>query len=422
MTSEKPEKKISYFPRSWGARRKGGSGRHAARKEEPAQAPPSVDLVDDGVQDYTETPQPPPCDAPSALLGDLDICDATDEAPCRCCEDRVCPELYDEDADASNELEACDDLAAIVDAESVPWTKTAESAFSSVGDSEAYEVARVSVNILGVRFGYAGRIYHFDATDLELAMGDWVLVKTEKGLGLGQVAVPPMQREINAVQLEGLRKVIRKATKADFDQKMRCVRREKEAYTYCQEMIETLGLPMKLVTTECFFDGSKYVFYFTAEGRVDFRELVKLLVARFPVRIEMRQIGVRHEAKMTGGLACCGEELCCSRFLTDFRPVSVKMAKTQNLSLNPTKISGVCGRLMCCLAYEYDVYDEFRKGLPKVGKKVNTSKGEGVILKHDPLTETILVRIDEETTLELTKAQLLAEDPPPPPKRSKKKS
>jgi cell fate regulator YaaT (PSP1 superfamily) len=338
----------------------------------------------------------------------------------------VCRDESADDEDSSNDIEVLDDLSAIADAESLQWMQAAYSARGGECDaaeaSDGPEIARVIVNILGVRFGYAGRVYHFDAGDLDLALSDWVLVKTEKGLGLGQVAVAPAEREISPSQLEGLRKVIRKATKADFDQKIRCARREKEAYTYCQDMIETLGLPMKLVTTECFFDGSKYVFYFTAEGRVDFRELVKLLVARFPVRIEMRQIGVRHEAKMTGGLACCGEELCCSRFLTDFRPVSVKMAKTQNLSLNPTKISGVCGRLMCCLAYEYDIYDEFRKGLPKVGKKVNTSKGEGVVLKHDPLTETILVKIDEETTLELTKEQLLAEEPPPPPRKSKKKS
>jgi cell fate regulator YaaT (PSP1 superfamily) len=175
------------------------------------------------------------------------------------------------------------------------------------------------------------------------------------------------------------------------------------------ERIEALGLEMKLVAVECFFDGSKYVFYFTAEGRVDFRELVKQLVARFPVRIEMRQIGVRHEAKMTGGLACCGQEICCSRFLSDFRPVSVKMAKNQNLSLNPTKISGVCGRLMCCLAYEHDIYEDFKKGLPRVGKAVTTPKGQGVVIKHNPLAETVFVRLDEETIVEFSKQEILAE-------------
>ncbi len=166
---------------------------------------------------------------------------------------------------------------------------------------------------------------------------------------------------------------------------------------------------MKLVGVECFFDGSKYVFYFTAEGRVDFRELVKQLVARFPVRIEMRQIGVRHEAKMLGGIASCGQHLCCSRFLTDFRPVSVKMAKVQNLSLNPSKISGVCGRLMCCLGYEHDVYEEFRKGLPKVGKVVTTPQGDGVVVKHNPLSETVFVRLSEETIAEFSKEEIMSD-------------
>jgi cell fate regulator YaaT (PSP1 superfamily) len=193
----------------------------------------------------------------------------------------------------------------------------------------------------------------------------------------------------------------------DFDQKVRLLQKEREAYTFCLERIDELGLPMKLVGVDCFFDGSKYVFFFTAEGRVDFRELVKQLVVRFPVRIEMRQIGVRHEAKMTGGIACCGQELCCSRFLTDFRPVSVKMAKAQNLSLNPTKISGVCGRLMCCLGYEHEIYEQFRKGLPKVGRMVVIDKGQGVVTKHNALAETVSVRLEDETVVEVTKEDIL---------------
>jgi len=260
---------------------------------------------------------------------------------------------------------------------------------------------KVKVNIVGVRFTCAGKIYHFDGGDMELDVGDAVIVKTEKGTGLGSVAFAPCEREMEARELDGLRRVIRKAGKVDFEQKERCTQKEALAHAYCAERIEALGLPMKLVAVECFFDASKYVFYFTAEGRVDFRELVKLLVSRFPVRIEMRQIGVRHEAKMTGGLACCGQELCCSRFLTDFRPVSVKMAKNQNLSLNPSKISGVCGRLMCCLGYEHEVYERFIKEIPKMGKAVNTSRGQGVVLKINPLAETILVKLDKETTAEI---------------------
>lgn len=276
------------------------------------------------------------------------------------------------------------------------------------------------VRIAGIRFGYACKIYHFEAGDMELATDDWVIVKTEKGVGLGRIALAPFEKEIDGAQREGLRKIIRKAGKVDFDQKGRCCQRESEAFAYCLERIEALGLPMKLVSVECFFDGSKYVFYFTAEGRIDFRELVKQLVARFPVRIEMRQIGVRHEAKMTGGLACCGQELCCSRFLTDFRPVSVKMAKNQNLSLNPTKISGVCGRLMCCLAYEHDSYEKFKKGLPRVGKTIHTTRGDGVVLKHNPLTETVCVRFGEDSISEVTKDEIVLENEPPEQKKGSK--
>ena len=274
--------------------------------------------------------------------------------------------------------------------------------------------------IAGVRFGYACKIYHFDAGDMDLIMGDRVIVKTEKGMGLGVIAVAPFERELEPAQMEGLRKIIRKAGKVDFDQKARCIQRESEAYAYCVDRIEALDLPMKLVAVECYFDGSKYVFYFTSEGRVDFRELVKQLVARFPVRIEMRQIGVRHEAKMTGGLGCCGQELCCSRFLVDFRPVSVKMAKAQNLSLNPTKISGVCGRLMCCLGYEHEIYDKFKKGLPRVGKSVKTTKGEGTVLKHNPLSETISVALDEETIIEVGRDDIIVDPVPAAPKKNEK--
>lgn len=242
---------------------------------------------------------------------------------------------------------------------------------------------------------------------MELAPGDWVIVKTEKGSGLGVIAVSPFERELEPSQLDGLRKILRKAGKVDLDQKARCVQRESEALEYCVQKIEELGLPMKLIGVECFFDGTKYIFYFTSDGRVDFRDLVKQLVARFPVRIEMRQIGVRHAAKMVGGLACCGQELCCSRYLTDFRPVSVKMAKTQNLSLNPAKISGVCGRLMCCLGYEHEIYEEFKKGIPKLGKTVRTSRGEGIIQKYNPLSQTISVLMQDETVVDVPKSEIL---------------
>ncbi len=266
---------------------------------------------------------------------------------------------------------------------------------------------KTEVEIVGVRFGYACKIYNFDCDALTLKAGNWVVVKTEKGMGLGVVAAGPFKKLMDPGQLEGLRKVLRKAGKADFDQTERSKEKEGEARHYCLDRIDALGLPMKLVSVECFFDGSKYVFYFTAEGRVDFRELVKHLVARFPVRIEMRQIGVRHEAKMTGGLACCGQELCCSRFLVDFRPVSVKMAKNQNLSLNPTKISGVCGRLMCCLGYEHEIYEDFKRGLPRIGKIILTPKGEGIIIKHNPLTESVSLRLQDDTIVDMDKREIV---------------
>ncbi len=272
------------------------------------------------------------------------------------------------------------------------------------------QIETQKVNIVGIRFLRAGKVYHFDSADMDVTEGDWVIVKTEKGMGLGQVAFAPIEQEVDLPALEGLRKIVRKAGKVDFDQKARCRQREAQAYDYCLERIEALGLPMKLVAVECFFDSSKYIFYFTAEGRVDFRELVKQLVSRFPVRIEMRQIGVRHEAKMTGGLGCCGQELCCCRFLTDFKPVSVKMAKSQNLSLNPSKISGVCGRLMCCLAYEHEIYEQFKKAVPKVGKGVKTSHGEGHVQKHCPLTESLVVKLEDETLVEVAKDEIVGND------------
>ena len=190
--------------------------------------------------------------------------------------------------------------------------------------------------VVGICFRKGGKIYQFNPGHFVLKEGDEVIVKTDEGLGFGLVATPIQQLGPD-YRSKALKEVFRLATDSDRRQYQENLAREKEARQFCQERIENLALPMKLVSVECFFDASKYIFYFTADGRVDFRELVKQLVARFPARIEMRQIGVRHEAKMTGGLACCGQELCCSRFLSEFRPVSVKMAKNQNLSLNPSK-------------------------------------------------------------------------------------
>lgn len=211
--------------------------------------------------------------------------------------------------------------------------------------------------VVGVSFKKAGKIYYFDPSDIELRSEDKVIVETSRGIELGEVVIHP--REVEDEQIvQPLKKVIRKATPKDIEQMEINQQKEKEAYVICLEKIGNHGLPMKLVDVEYTFDNNKIIFYFTADGRVDFRELVKDLASVFRTRIELRQIGVRDEAKMIGGLGPCGLELCCKTFLREFEPISIKMAKNQDLSLNPAKISGICGRLMCCLRYECDTYDD----------------------------------------------------------------
>jgi cell fate regulator YaaT (PSP1 superfamily) len=210
--------------------------------------------------------------------------------------------------------------------------------------------------VVGIRFKNAGKIYYFRPEELELSVGDYAIVETARGLEYGSVVVGPKLVSSEEV-VSPLKSVIRKATIEDKETHEENKRQEKEAYKICQQKIMEHQLPMKLVDVEYTFDVSKIIFYFTAEGRVDFRELVKDLASIFRTRIELRQIGVRDEAKMVGGLGSCGRVLCCHTILGDFQPVSIRMAKQQNLSLNPTKISGICGRLMCCLKYESDDYD-----------------------------------------------------------------
>lgn len=211
------------------------------------------------------------------------------------------------------------------------------------------------VNIVGVRFKKASKVYDFDANGLELSPGDMVIVEVERGLGMGTVVNRP--REVDpATVLRQLKKVVRKADTVDQERHGFNLEREKEAFDICREKIQRYKLPMKLIKVEYLFDSSKAIFYFTSETRVDFRELVKDLASGFHTRIEMRQVGVRDEAKMIGGLGPCGRELCCAGFLSDFEPVTIKMAKEQGLALNPVKISGICGRLMCCLSYEHEMY------------------------------------------------------------------
>ncbi|MGB9499299.1 MAG: stage 0 sporulation family protein [Dissulfuribacterales bacterium] len=211
--------------------------------------------------------------------------------------------------------------------------------------------------IVGIRFKPAGKIYDFKCGAFVLKTGDHVIVETENGLGFGMVATNPAQVEKKR-RSHPLKKVYRPATEKDFNQIKQNSEFEQSAFEYCRQCIEELGLEMNLFRTESNFDASKITFFFTADGRVDFRKLVKMLVKKFRIKIEMRQVGIRNQAKMCGGIGRCGRELCCSVFMTKFDPVSIRMAKKQGLSLNPTKISGVCGRLMCCLTFENNVYDK----------------------------------------------------------------
>jgi cell fate regulator YaaT (PSP1 superfamily) len=249
-------------------------------------------------------------------------------------------------------------------------------------------------NIVGIRFREGCKIYNFAPGHFVLKEGDEVIVKTEKGLSFGIVATPVRKRDPNFPK-DQLKEVFRLANDNDRQQYQDCLTREKEAHGFCQERIEERTLPMTLVDVESFFDGSKIIFYFFADGRVDFRELVKDLVKELHTRVELRQIGVRNKAKMIGGVGPCGRELCCATFLKEFHSVSVKMAKEQNLSLNPTKISGVCGRLMCCLKYEYADYIEMKKGMPKVGKRIITPEGEGKVVRQNVMEKKVVVALSD---------------------------
>jgi cell fate regulator YaaT (PSP1 superfamily) len=249
-------------------------------------------------------------------------------------------------------------------------------------------------NIVGVRFREGGKIYNFAPGHFVLKEGDEVIVKTEKGLSFGIVATPVRKRDPNFPK-DQLKEVFRLANDNDRQQYQECLTREKEAHAFCLDRIKERALPMTLVDVESFFDGSKIIFYFYADGRVDFRELVKDLVKELHTRVELRQIGVRNKAKMIGGVGPCGRELCCATFLKEFHSVSVKMAKEQNLSLNPTKISGVCGRLMCCLKYEYADYIEMKKGMPKVGKKIITPEGEGKVVRQNVMEKRVVVALSD---------------------------
>ena len=250
------------------------------------------------------------------------------------------------------------------------------------------------MKIIGVRFKSVGKIYYFDPASEDIKSGDKVIVETSRGVECGEVVLT--DKEISETDFSSpIKPIIRVATENDFKIIEKNKQKEKDAFKICEQKIKAHKLKMNLIDVECTFDNNKLLFYFTAENRVDFRELVKDLAAVFRTRIELRQIGVRDEAKMLGGLGICGQPFCCSRFLGEFQPVSIKMAKEQGLSLNPTKISGTCGRLMCCLKYEQDNYEELLKTTPKVGAIVKTEDGKGVVQEVNLLTGKLRVKIDK---------------------------
>ncbi|NLC68221.1 MAG: stage 0 sporulation family protein [Clostridiaceae bacterium] len=256
------------------------------------------------------------------------------------------------------------------------------------------------VKVIGVRFRKAGKIYYFDPDNLDIEENASVIVETARGIEMGTVVLT--EREVSEEEIVSpLKKVIRVATKEDIEHHEENKKKEKEAFDICLKKIKEHNLEMKLIDVEYTFDNNKILFYFTADGRIDFRELVKDLAAVFKTRIELRQIGVRDETKMMGGIGICGRILCCKDFLCEFQPVSIKMAKEQGLSLNPTKISGCCGRLMCCLKFEHNVYEEVLNRAPKVNAVVSTPAGQGVVVETSILKETVKVKLDNENEPDL---------------------
>ena len=270
--------------------------------------------------------------------------------------------------------------------------------------------------IVGIRFKRAGRVYYFDPAGIELEANDWVVVKTTRGLELGYVVISPKQ--VLDSEVPGpLKPVVRKADPEDIKRAQEFEIMSREALAKCGEMIAKLRLPMKLLSAEYDLSGKRLTIFFSAEERVDFRELVKELTSHFKVRVELRQVGPRDETKLIGGFGRCGRPLCCISFLSDFNPVSIKMAKEQELPLNPMKISGICGRLMCCLGYESELYHAMRERMVKAGQQVVTSMGGAKVVGCNPLKETVLVEVESGATVELPLGEITIETKHSPSQR-----
>jgi len=261
---------------------------------------------------------------------------------------------------------------------------------------------------VGVRFKPAGKVYDFDSGAFVLSSGDHVIVETEQGLGFGLVAVPPVPFDPNN-STRPLKKVHRLASEKDFRQREKNHHAVNRAFEFCLQSIKDLKLKMNLFSVESTFDAGKLTFYFTSEGRVDFRQLVKALGEKLATKIEMRQVGIRNKAKMCGGLGRCGRQICCSAFIEKFEPVSIRMAKEQNLSLNPSKISGQCGRLMCCLTFENDTYLRLKKNFPRIGQMVKTKTGEGKVIRHNVICNQITIRTDDDLEIETGLNEIIKE-------------
>ncbi len=262
--------------------------------------------------------------------------------------------------------------------------------------------------IVGIRFKKAGRVYYFDPAGIDLEVNDYVVVQTSRGLELGHVVIAPRQVLVSEVTTP-LKPVVRKAEPEDISRTQELEDKEEAALIECGKLIAKLNLPMKLLSAEYNLDGNRLTFFFSAAERVDFRGLVRELTNRFKIRVELRQVGPRDEAKLIGGFGRCGRPLCCMSFLTEFDPVSIRMAKEQNLPLNPVKISGVCGRLMCCLGYESEQYHDMKENLPKEGQQVSTAMGVATVVSGNPIKGTVLVKLESQATVELPLTEVTIE-------------